>query len=282
MAEQTPTPQKKWHEIFLPQLGGLMTALSVALVGTSGAYVLNKKQNADTRAKVYAELTSQREQADTVMRKDMFAQIIASVLEKDETPDRTVLNMELLAYNFHESLNLKPLFSYVRRHLDQPPPAKQEYVDRLEKVAQDVIQKQLLVLNDAGKSYDCTIDLKTRQAVPESQSLKLGGSERVFTIAVREVDLKTHELKVLLRIMTLSGQETEDVSFTVGPFDFPMIDNTRLSGDQRFAVVLQSFREGETPSARLTLVYFPGSRASLREKTFSEDILRNLENPQRD
>src|SRR5437764_13248642 len=95
MAEQMPTPQKKWHEVFLPQLGGLMTALSVALVGTSGAYLLNKKQNADTRAKVYAELTSQREQADTVMRKDMFAQIIASVLEKAETPDRTVLNMEI-------------------------------------------------------------------------------------------------------------------------------------------------------------------------------------------
>ena len=47
-------------------------------------------------AKVYAELTSQREQADTLMRKDMFAKIIESFLqEKDATPDRTVLNMEL-------------------------------------------------------------------------------------------------------------------------------------------------------------------------------------------
>jgi hypothetical protein len=282
MAEQTPTPQKKWHEIFLPQLGGLFTALSVALVGSYGAYVLNKKQDAETRAKVYAELTSQREQADTLTRKDMFAKIIESVLkEKDETPDRTVLNMELLAYNFHESLNLKPLFAYVRRHLGEPASAKQ-YVDRLEKVARDVNQKQLLVLEEAGKSYDCTIDLKTLKANPESQSMTLGGIERVFTIAVREADLKTHQLEVLLKIMTLPGGEIKDVSFTVGPFDFPMIDNTRLSADQRFAIVLQSVLEGETPIASLTLVYFPGSRASLREKTFSEDILRNLENPRRD
>lgn len=284
MAEQTPTSQKKWHEIFLPQLGGLFTALSVALVGSYGAYVLHKKQDADTRAKVYAELTSQREQADTLMRKDMFVKIIESVLKgKDDSPDRIVLNMELLAYNFHESLNLKPLFAYVRRNLDQEPAsAKQEYVDRLEKVAREVTRKQLLVLDDAGKSYDCTIDLKTLQADPESQSLTLGGIERVFTIAVRNADPKTHELDVLLKIMTPPGGAIKDVSFTVGPFDFPMIDNTRLSADQRCAVVLQSFREGETPSASLTMVYFPGSRASLREKTFSEDIIRNLENPRRD
>jgi hypothetical protein len=280
MAEQTPTPQKKWHEVFLPQLGGLFTALSVALVGTSGAYVLNKKQNADTRAKVYAELTSQREQADTVMRKDMFAKILETVLEKDVTPDRTVLNMELLAYNFHESLNLKPLFAYVRRHLE--PASAGPYVKRLEKVAAEVTQKQLLVLEEAGQAFDCTIDLKSLQADPASKSMELGGIKRVFTIAVRKADLNTHELEVQLLISTLAGEETKDVSFTVGPFDFPMIDNTRLSGDQRCAVVLQSPLEGEAAYVRIRLVYFPGSRASLREKTFSDDILRNLENPRRD
>ena len=61
-----------------------------------------------------------------------------------------------------------------------------------------------------------------------------------------------------------------------------MIDNTRLSADQRCAVVLQKFNEGGSGTAEITLVYFPGSRASLREKTFSEDIIRNLENPRRD
>jgi len=280
MAEQTPTSQKKWHEIFLPQVGGLVTALSVALVGSLGAYVLNKKQNADTRAKVYAELTSQREQADTLMRKDMFAKIIESVLKKDESSDRAVLNMELLACNFHESLNLKPLFAYVRRNLREP--AEKQYVDRLEKVAQDINQKQLLLLEEAGKSVEFTIDLKTLPANPEAQFLELGGIKRVFTIVVRNADPKTHELEVLLKISTLPGEETKDGSFTVGPFDFRMIDNTRLSADQRCAVVLRKFNEDESGLAEITLVYFPGSRASLREKTFSEDVIRNLENPLRD
>lgn len=281
MAEQTPTPQKKWHEIFLPQLGGLATAISVAVVGSYGAYVLHEKQNADTRAKVYAELTSQREQADTLMRKDMFAKIIESVLkEKDDSPDRTVLNMELLAYNFHESLNLKPLFAYVRRHLGEPPPA--QYIKRLERVAQDVTQKQLLVLEEAGKSFEFTVDLKKLQTDPESKSLELDGIERVFKIVVRKADLNAHELEVWLLITTLPAEETKDITFTVGFFDFPMIDNTRLSADQRCAVVLQSPLDDGATSVRLRLVYFPGSRASLREKTFSDDIIRNLEKPRRD
>lgn len=279
MADETTAPRKKWHEIFLPQMGGLVTALSVAIVGSYGAFVLHKKQEADTRAKVFAELTSQREQADTLMRKDMFAKIIESVLkEKDDSPDRTVLNMELLAYNFHESLNLKPLFSYVRRHLGDPAAATQ-YVARLERVAREVTRKQLLVLEEAGQKFDCTIDLKKLQAAPDSQSLTLGGITRVFRIVAQKADPASHEVEIRLAITTLPGEETKDVTFSVGFYDFPMIDNTRLSRDQRCAVVLQSFGEGEDATADITLVYFPGSRASLREKTFSEDIIRNLEHP---
>jgi len=279
MAEQTPTPQKKWHEIFLPQLGGLFTALSVALVGSLGAYVLHKKQDADTRAKVYAELTSQREQADTLMRKDMFAKIIESVLKKDESSDRAVLNLELLAYNFHESLNLKPLFAYVRRNLDEPASTN---VARLEKVARDVTRKQLLVLEEAGDSFDCTIPLKNVPVDTEPQSKTVGGIKITFQIIVQKADPDNHELEVRLFITTPPVPDAKEATFTVGPYDFPMIDNTRLSADQRCAVVLRGFNEGGSGTAEITLVYFPGSRASLREKTFSEDVIRNLENPLRD
>lgn len=279
MAEHAPKYRDMWCDVILPQLGGLVTALTVAVVGSLGAYVLNKKQEADTRAKVYAELTSQREEAESVMRKDMFGKIIESVLkEKDESPDRTVLNMELLAYNFHESLNLKPLFAYVRRHLGEPP-ASNQYVARLEKVAREVTRKELLVLEEAGQTFDCTIDLKKLQVEPESKSLTLGGIQRVFRIVAQSADRSSHEIEVRLEITTLPAMETDNATFTVGFYDFPMIDNTRLSSDQRCAIVLQSFGEGEDSTAQVTLVYFPGSRASLREKTFSEDVIRNLENP---
>src|SRR5437868_15012140 len=160
MADQTPDFWKKL-EILLAPVGGLLTAISVAVIGSMGAYILNKKQESDTRSKVFAELMSQREQAETVMRKDMFAQIMDGVLKPEKSsPDLAVLNMELLAYNFHESLNLKPLFSYVQRQLVQSEQTSaKQYLNRLERVASDVTRKQLLVLEEGGKKFDRTIDL---------------------------------------------------------------------------------------------------------------------------
>jgi hypothetical protein len=272
-------------EILLSQTGGLLTAISVAVIGSCGAYILNKKQEMDTRSKVYAELTSQREQAESVMRKDMFAKIIESVLKPEKSSsDLTVLNMELLAYNFHESLNLKPLFSYVQRHLGEPISAK-PYLARLEKVASDITRKQLLVLEEGGKKFDRTIDLNALGRNPngivlDSETLTLAGIERTFQLVALKADIANHELQLRLEITTLKPfPKTRRLTFSIGFYDFPMVDNTRLSEDQRCAVVLDNFCEDAECTAEITLVYFPGSRASLKERTFAEDVIRNLQKP---
>src|SRR4030088_3030860 len=101
MADETPDFWKKL-QILLAPVGGLLTAISVAAIGSWGAYILKKNKESDTPSKVFAELMSQREQAETVMRKDMFAQIMGAVLKPEKSsPYLTVLNLELLAYNFH-------------------------------------------------------------------------------------------------------------------------------------------------------------------------------------
>jgi len=284
VADQTPNFWRKL-EILLAPVGGLLTALSVAVTGSYGAWVLNRKQEIDARNKVFTELMSQREQAETVMRKDMFAQIIESILKPEKSSqDLTVLNMELLAYNFHESLNLKPLFSYVQRHLD--PTSGKQYVSRLEKVAKDVTRKQLLVLEEGGDRFDRTIDLiaLSRNAdgiVLDSGVLTVAGVERTFELTAWKADIANHELEVSLKIsMRKPSPETQTTDrFSVGFYDFPMIDNTRLSRDQRCAVVLTHFCEDTSCAAEVTLVLFPGSRASLQERTFSEDVIRQLQKP---
>jgi len=62
--------------------------------------------------------------------------------------------------------------------------------------------------------------------------------------------------------------------FLVGFFDFPMIDNTRISGSQRVAVVLRDWLKDQ--SAEVAFVYFPGSRASLKEKPYYDEVLDEL------
>jgi hypothetical protein len=281
MEEQTPDFWKKLG-ILLSPVGGLLTAVSVAVIGSWGAYILNKKQEMDTRAKVFAELMSQREQAETVMRKDMFGQIIEAILKPEKSsPDLAVLNMELLAYNFHESLNLKPLFSYVRRHL---PKSEKDCLTRLDNVAADVTRNQLLVLEEVGKKFDRTIDLNALRRDPnrvvlDPESLTVGGIERIIHLVPLQSDIPNQKVQIRLEITTLKpSPETKSVTFWVGYFDFPMIDNTRLSADQRCAVVLDNFCEDAECRAEVTVVVFPGSHASLQERTFSEDVIRQLQN----
>jgi hypothetical protein len=282
MADQPPDFWKKLA-ILLSPVGGLLTAISVALIGSYGAYLLNKKQQVDTRAKVFAELMSQREQAETVMRKDMFAQIMEAVLKPEKSsPDLTVLNMELLAYNFHESLDLKPLFSYVWRHL--PDEGPEHYRERLNNVAVDVARSQLLVIEDVGKKFDRTIDLNALSRDPASvvldpENLTLDGIERNIRVIPIRSDLKNQRVQLRLEVTTMKpSPETKSITFWVGFYDFPMIDNTRLSGDQRCAVMLNNFCPGADCTADVTVVVFPGSRASLKEQTFPEDVVRVLQN----
>lgn len=270
-------------QILLAPVGGLLTALAVALLGIYGSAFLNRKQELDTRARVYAELISQREQAESALRKDMFVSIIDAFLKPEKISyDVKVLNMELLAYNFHESLNLKPLFAYLQRQVgasDEGENVKKKLMARLEKVAGDVTDKQMLVLAEVGKKFDSTIDLGAvrdhpNDLVPDVRTLSLYGIERTFRLLPLKVVDDSHELKFRLEIITPESSESNRLEFWVGFYDFPMIDNTRLAHDQRCAVVLNTFEEGR---AEVTLVYFPGSRASLKEKPFYEDVIANLQ-----
>ena len=56
-------------------------------------------------------------------------------------------------------------------------------------------------------------------------------------------------------------------------YDFPMIDNTRLTGGDRCAIVLNGFSDY---SADITVVLFPGAYASLKEKPYYSEVLESV------
>ena len=58
--------------------------------------------------------------------------------------------------------------------------------------------------------------------------------------------------------------ETE-AQFWVGPFGFPMIDNTRLSRSERCSVSVIRILDN---SVTVAISYFPASRASLKDKPY--------------
>jgi hypothetical protein len=278
----------------LQSSGGLLTAVTVAVIGFIGSNYLKdremretnqreKAQIRETNTRVYIELMSKREEAESALRKDMFVSIIQTFLRPGASGlDERVLNLELLSYNFHESLNLKPLFTYLEREVVvSNDPKKKDYLDRLSRVATEISRKQMLVLENAGQKFDRLIDFEECKKNPgsfplESAALTLDGITRQFSLFVINVDKQTRQINVRLEITTKDDQgkaETSSADFWVGYFDFPMIDNTRLPHDQRAAVVLNAFEDG---FADITLAYFPGSYASLKEKASYQEVFQNL------
>jgi hypothetical protein len=321
---ERPKPKDGWDkaDIIFKFLGGLLTAIVIASLGWWGSKLIEDKRNADAKTRLYTELMSKREESENSLRKDMFVSIINSFLEKEQTAGRQnleprVLELELLAYNFHESLDLKPLFVHLRRQIESVHPKNgQDYLDRMEKVAREITDKQMLVLEEAAGSdgkRDLSLDLG---AVPKMDNQKLEDRDPVFldpikltladvngkpiirdvAITVLGADPKRKEIEVRAEIRTpldnplVAGTQTKPAApeapetnfttitreFAVGPFDFPFIDNIRLSNDQRLALVLKEFAL-EEQRATITLVLFPGSHASLREKPFFQEIIQKLQ-----
>ena len=283
-----------WHksQTTLKALGGLLTAITVALVGIFGSQFLERQQARETSTRLFAELMTKREEADSSLRTEMFKSVINTFVQPKATGlEEKVLNLELLAYNFHESLDLGPLFKHVQKEI-LIKHAEKEYLDRLVRVTQQVTSKQVATLEEAGGKLDGRLDLDTLgpegfDMIDGSLRLRLATTdaseppprERHFTVTVLYADPRKKELRVRLRVRTLPIPGTDEQvsdqysTFWVGFFDFPMIDNTRLSEGRRCAIVLRRF---DPPNVEATLVYFPASRASLKEKPYYDELIHDL------
>lgn len=295
MAEIKEKTRDRWDklDIILKFTGGALTALTVALVGFLGSRFLAQRQDVETNLRLYTELMSRREEADTSLRKEMFNSIITNVLKpaSSKQPDKMVLNLELLAYNFHDSLDLAPLFKHVNRQLYKNPFPEQrkQYVDRLVKLTRDVIEKQVAMVEEAGVKRDAVItfsDLKVKPGgikvfedsfpVKVDNGLQYTSTRQQVSVEVLRIDREKRELLVRLIGRTPQNNDEVDMLFWVGFFDFPMLDNVRLPQGYRCSIVLREFQD---ENAEITLVHFPSSRASLKEKPFYDEILYNLRNP---
>jgi aspartate 1-decarboxylase len=293
MSDAPPGRKDHWDKlaILLHPVGGLLTALAVASLGLIGSRALDRQQSNDARLRLYSELMSKREESEATLRKEMFQSIIGSFFDKDAASlEVKLLKMELLAQNFHEALDLTPLFLHLRREIgesNEPATVRRGYERRLSDLAREVTRKQMIELEAGGRRFDWTLLISdsllagTGSEQLDDVTLALGGIQRRFRVTVMKADTAQRLVHVNLEIETLTDSVVSKgaanaryaVDFDVGFFSSPMIDNTRLSNDQRVAIVLTDLNSA---GASLSLVYFPGSRASLREKPYYEEILQKL------
>ncbi len=284
---------------------------------------LNERQQMDTNTRLYIEMQGRREEADSNLRKDMFNSILQTFMTRDsavritseEVIRQQTLSLELLAANFHESLDIAPLFKDVERRIElEQRSTNTELRQRLESVAIQVIERQLTTMADVG-SVERGDAMASKLNEPGSATYLIFGARTVanpavnpgegtsrlclsmkadngsthhrqFTLDVTGLDERQREVMVRLVVtkpitdeqchqaaLDIVANREVDTNFSVGLFDFPMIDNTRLSDNQRAAVSLIAL----TPNVlSLKIAYFPSSRASLKDKPYYEEMTRQL------
>jgi hypothetical protein len=224
---------------------------------------------------------SQREQAESNLRKDMLVSVIQSYLAPDAgSVEARLLQLELLGYNFHDSLNLKPLFLDLQTQI-QRGPGRSDLVKRLRRVAREISERQRFALELRGDSFRRTVDLQELASAGkagvalEPASLTVDGAATEVNLRVLAADPQTPQLTVRLETLTDGADHpsTTRVEFDVTYFDFPMIDSSRLENGQRCAVILSAFGR---QTADVTTVCFPGEYASLKDRPYYDEVVRQL------
>jgi hypothetical protein len=112
----------------------------------------------------------------------------------------------------------------------------------------------------------------------EGEKIKVRDTTCTVNLRVLSVDSAQQQLK--LRLEVKAPPDRPDLTdtratFDVSYFDFPMIDNTRLVGGDRCAIVLNGF---SNYSADITVVMFPGAYASLKEKPYYNEVIQSVLN----
>ncbi len=272
-----PPPHRDWWR----WLQILVIPVTTIIVGQYAS----SWQEKESARRTYADMMNRRAEAESALRKDMFQSTIVPFLErKTDNIEASVLRLELLASNFHDSLDLSPLFKDVYRTLaSRPKEGNEELMTRLTASAQEVVRKEVDAIREASTIRTGTVDIEGLKQGPVSlfgeEALSLpgdSGTARKFRVEVLDFDKQRSEFLVRLTVWTTANppvMELQTKAFHLGPFDFPLIDNTRLAGGDRIALTLDGAAEDV---AQVMLIYFPGSRASMKDKQYYEDMAAEL------
>lgn len=256
-------------------------AIPVTLAILSQQYqcAQTERQAHEARLRLYTELLSKREEADTGVRRGIFDKVFEKYLEpQDRNLDARLVALELLAVNFNESLDLSPLFWKLDREIQQVQ-RRSDLRAQLERITTAVKAQQISTLEAVGatalETVDFTepatsgplIDRELSYVDPDPLSPK--GRTVRKRIKVDILDHQPDKQRILIRVGWAEGQSV----FWVDKFDFPLANFVRMSKSERFSVVLNHYRRED---AQLTLIYFPASRSGAKDKPFLDEVISDL------
>jgi len=132
MAEERERKEAKnggdlWQKV--ESFAKIVAAVGVTIGSVWIPYVIGRTSEQSDRAKVYMQVMSEREKADTAIRQEMFKTLLTNYLgrfedkkdatESEESFRKRIMFLNLLTLNFQEYLNARPLFEDVYQQLEK-------------------------------------------------------------------------------------------------------------------------------------------------------------------
>lgn len=245
-----------------------------------------ERQATEARLRLYTELLSKREEADTGVRRGVFDKVLGTYLQPGaQDLDAKLVALELLALNFNDSLDLSPLFWQLDREIQQRATAKKRPALRAQllRITNEVKDRQAAVLETVGVNKNVKVnfeDLRKDPGIDEDLSFvdpdplasKTVVVKRHFTLEVGEHDPVGRRVMVFVTHTGADGLDKLS-GFWVDVFDFPLVNFSRISKSERFTVLLRRYNP---PTADLTLIYFPSLRSGVKDKPFIDEVISDL------
>lgn len=325
---------KWWAKLdkVIKTISPILIPLVIAVLGIWGQRTITQLSLQEQNSRLYTELLSRREEAESSLRKDMFKEVMTGFFTQINTSDidvdkgidskveiikdklsKKILKLEMLALNFGDSLSIGPLFSEfsidIERALkgvDDNKIVAAPYHKRLRSLAKRVASRQMSTISagiDSSDKYEFKISVNTQEIREDNENtqqyywssidsidadkLKLDNITRFVEITLSNANLVDYSISVNMKILEVPREQGLDGrkfdaggpkivanrNFNMDFFNFPLIDNTRLSNNHRFALIIEDFDHN---TIELKGVLFPGSLASQRDKLFLNDAINEL------
>lgn len=249
-----------------------------------------RREQAEQQFRLYTDLMSKREESDTAVRRGLFDKLMGTYLAPNPGDvGKRLVALELLSLNFHDSLNLSPLFWELAADIGKLPAGKphDEFSDQLDRVASQVKQRQAALLEVDGRRQDFDVDLNHEFAGNDAPTFHVKAPRvrddnssaeappREFDVSVVAHDPVHRRLK-----LTITSPGLKTLAFWLDPYDFPLVNFSRISRDERIAVVLHRYnnRPGFM-AASLVFLYFPSWRSGAKDKPYLDDLIARLAHP---
>lgn len=236
--------------------------------------------------KMALEMQNSREASEAQMKANMFAKLLEQYQSKAIAvdPQQKLFFLELLVYNFGDSLNLSPIINDVLVDARATSTLSDDVVKRIAKALREAATKQVAMLRNAPTALVHNLDLDLNKEktfeVLHCEDGKPSPTQHKVRITLNSLD---HDNKIkdlqsanlTLKYDDATGANSSIQLISIDSTDLPLIDNTPLRNGYRLSILLNP--SDDKVNKRFRLVFFPQELTSIRDKPHAREFLRFLE-----